>query len=76
MTVIENIKVAYHYRRKYSVISALLADRQFSKHELETHETAYNLLSMFNLQDHAEKKAGSLPYGQQRRLEIIRAIAT
>lgn len=76
MTVIENIKVAYHYRRKYGVISALLADRQFSKHEAEIHETAYHLLSMFNLQDHAEKKAGSLPYGQQRRLEIIRAIAT
>jgi len=76
MTVIENIKVAYHYKRKYGVMSALLADKQFCKHETEIHETAYNLLSMFNLQDHAEKKAGSLPYGQQRRLEIVRAIAT
>ena len=76
MTVVENIKVAYHYKRKYGVLSASLANRQFREHEAEIHETAYNLLNMFNLQDHAEKKAGSLPYGQQRRLEIVRAIAT
>jgi len=76
MTVVENIKVAYHYKRKYGVLSASLANRQFREHEAEIHETAYNLLNMFNLQGHAEKKAGSLPYGQQRRLEIVRAIAT
>jgi branched-chain amino acid transport system ATP-binding protein len=76
MSVIENIKVAYHYKRKYGIISAFLANKQFRNHESEINEMAYNLLGMFRLQELSEKKAGSLPYGQQRRLEIVRAIAT
>lgn len=76
MTVIENIKVAYHYKRKYGIFSALTADKKFRKYESEIDDMAYSLLDMFNLHKFAENKAGSLPYGQQRRLEIIRALAT
>ncbi|HGJ66435.1 TPA: ABC transporter ATP-binding protein, partial [bacterium] len=76
MTVLENIKVAYHYRKKYGIFSSFFCTKQFCRHEKEINDVAYNLLGMFNLQDDAEKKAGSLPYGQQRRLEIVRALAT
>ena len=76
MTVIENIKVAYHYHKKYSIFSAFLANRDFWKQEAEMEEAAYELLRIFELHEHAEKKAGSLPYGQQRKLEIARALAT
>ena len=76
MTVIENIKVAYHYYRKYGVFSALVARKNFWKHEAEMEAAACELLEIFGLHEHAEKKAGSLPYGQQRRLEIARALAT
>jgi branched-chain amino acid transport system ATP-binding protein len=76
MTVIENIKVAYHYHKKYSVLSAFISNADFWKHEEEMDESAYELLKVFDLQDQAGKKAGSLPYGQQRKLEIARALAT
>ena len=76
MTVVENIKVAYHYHRKYGILSAFLANRKFWEHEAEMEDLAYDLLRIFDLDNHAEKKAGSLPYGQQRKLEIARALAT
>lgn len=76
MTVIENIKVAYHYSKKYSVFSALLASGTSWKRESEMEMAACELLDVFDLSEHADKKAGSLPYGQQRRLEIARALAT
>ena len=76
MTVMENIKVAYHHYREYGVFSALAASRKFWKHEAEMEAAACELLEIFGLHEHAEKKAGSLPYGQQRRLEIARALAT
>ena len=76
MTVIENIKVAYHYHKKYGVLSAFLANKSLWKCETEMDEKAHELLRIFELNEHAEKKAGSLPYGQQRKLEIARALAT
>lgn len=76
MTVIENIKVAYHYSKKCSVFSALLAGETSWKRESEMETAACELLDVFGLSEHADKKAGSLPYGQQRRLEIARALAT
>jgi len=76
MTVIENIKVAYHYHRKYGVFSAFFTSKSFREHEAEMEESARELLGIFELQECAEKKAGSLPYGQQRKVEIARALAT
>lgn len=76
MTVIENIKVAYHYQKKYNLFSAFFANDNYWKHETDMEETAYDLLKIFGLHQQACNKAGSLPYGQQRKLEIARAIAT
>ncbi|HIE28743.1 TPA: ABC transporter ATP-binding protein [Candidatus Poribacteria bacterium] len=76
MTVIENIKVAYHPRRKYSLFSALLADRNFWEREKELDDTAYQLLRIFDLHDRADEISSALPYGEQRKLEIARALAT
>ena len=76
MTVLENIKVAHHFRRQYDVFSALFANRHFRKHEEEIEEHCFELLSIFGLQSRAYEQADSLPYGDQRRLEIARALAT
>jgi len=76
LTVIENIKVAYHPRRKYSLFSALLANKNFWEHEKEMDELAYQLLKIFGLHDRADEISGALPYGEQRKLEIARALAT
>jgi branched-chain amino acid transport system ATP-binding protein len=75
MTVIENIKVANHYHKKYGIFAAFLASKSSWEHEAEMEEAAYKLLKTFELHEYAEKKAGSLPYGQQRKLEIARALA-
>ena len=56
--------------------SALLRLPGYWKEEKRAHERALELLSIFDMQDMAAKKAGSLPYGAQRRLEIVRALAT
>jgi branched-chain amino acid transport system ATP-binding protein len=76
MTVIENIKVAYHSRRKYKLFSALFANRNFWEHENEMDEMAYQLLKIFGLHDRADEISDALPYGEQRKLEIARALAT
>jgi len=76
MNVIENIKVAYHYQKKYSLLSAFLADHRYWKHETDMEGSAYELLKIFGLHEQSYNKAGSLPYGQQRKLEIARALAT
>ena len=76
MTVAENIKVAYHYQREYGIFSSFLADMSFRDHEWQMNEDAMELLSIFGLDTRADVRAGSLPYGQQRQLEIARALAT
>ena len=76
MTVIENIKVAYHSRRKYSLFSAFLANKRFWEHEKEIDGMAYQLLKVFDLHSRVDEISGALPYGEQRKLEIARALAT
>ena len=56
--------------------SAILRLPGYWKREKTAHERALELLSIFDMQDLADHKAGSLPYGAQRRLEIVRALAT
>jgi len=76
MTVIENIKVAYHYRKKYSLFSAFLSSKKFWVHEKEIDDMARHLLKSFDLHKRADEVSGTLPYGEQRKLEIARALAT
>ena len=76
LTVEDNVKLGLHNATRYSLGSALLRLPGYWKEEKRAHERALELLSIFDMQDMADKKAGSLPYGAQRRLEIVRALAT
>ena len=60
----------------YTLLESILRLPRYWKQEKRAHERAMELLSIFNMQDMAGYEAGSLPYGAQRRLEIVRALAT
>jgi branched-chain amino acid transport system ATP-binding protein len=76
LTVEDNVKVGLHEHTKYSALSGILRLPSYWRKEREAHERALELLSIFDMQDMAGYQAGSLPYGAQRRLEIVRALAT
>ena len=76
LTVEDNVKVGLHEHMKYSALSGILRLPSYWKQEKQAHEKALELLSIFDMQDMAGYQAGSLPYGAQRRLEIVRALAT
>ena len=76
LTVEDNVKIGLHNEMTYSTASGILRFPSFWKKEKIAHERAMELLSIFDMQDIADWKAGSLPYGAQRRLEIVRALAT
>ena len=76
LTVEENVKVAMNNQMHYNMVSSLFRLPSYWREEKEAHEKALELLSIFNLENEANVKAGSLPYGAQRRLEIVRALAT
>ena len=76
MTVEDNVRIGLHNQIKYGMLSGVLRLPSYWKAEKKQHEKALELLSIFNMQDMAGVKAGSLPYGAQRRLEIVRALAT
>ena len=70
------MKVGLHEHTRYSALTGVLRLPAYWKREREAHEKALELLSIFDMQDMAHYQAGSLPYGAQRRLEIVRALAT
>ena len=70
------MKIGLHNQERYSAIEGVLRLPSYWKRERSAHERALELLSIFDMQDLANHKAGSLPYGAQRRLEIVRALAT
>lgn len=76
LTVEENIKVALHHTTQYGLIDSMLHTPKYRKEEKRIHKEAMEFLKLFNMEDLANAKAGSLPYGAQRRLEIMRALAT
>jgi branched-chain amino acid transport system ATP-binding protein len=76
LTVAENVKIGLHNEIRYSLSAGLLRLPGYWKHERIANERALELLSIFDMQDLADAKAGSLPYGAQRRLEIVRALGT
>ncbi len=76
LSVEDNVKIGLHNSASYSFASAVLRLPAYWKTEKRAHERALELLSIFDMQDMADVKAGSLPYGAQRRLEIVRALAT
>ncbi len=76
LTVEDNVKVGMNNAMGYNMWSGIFRLPGFWKEEKVAHERAMELLSIFDMQDLADAKAGSLPYGAQRRLEIVRALAT
>jgi branched-chain amino acid transport system ATP-binding protein len=76
LTVEDNVKIGLHNQMSYSMFSGIFRLPSYWKQERVAHERALELLSIFDMQDMADAKAGSLPYGAQRRLEIVRALAT
>ena len=76
MTVIENVKVACTKAMHYSLLDATFRTPKFWKAEKEVTDRAMELLEICGLADKADILSSSLPYGQQRKLEIARALAT
>ncbi|MGO5050336.1 ABC transporter ATP-binding protein [Dysosmobacter sp. Sow4_B12] len=76
MTVIENVKTAFTKDIHYNMLDATFRTPKFWKAEKEMTEKAMDLLAICHLEDKADVIAANLPYGQQRKLEIARALAT
>jgi branched-chain amino acid transport system ATP-binding protein len=75
LTVLDNVKIPYHMHAKHGVISSVLRLPAFFKGEQEITEKALECLEVFGLSDKKDELSRNLPYGQQRRLEIARALA-
>ena len=76
LTVEDNVKVGLHNQMRYGSLAGVLRLPGYWREERIARERALELLSIFDMQDLAAHQAGSLPYGAQRRLEIVRALAT
>ena len=76
MSVEDNVRIGLHNQIKYDMFSGILRLPRYWKQEKRQHERAMELLDIFGMQDLADEVSGSLPYGAQRRLEIVRALAT
>ena len=76
MSVLDNVKVGMHNQIKCSFVSSLFHLPSYFAAEKKANARAMELLDFMGLADLADQKAGSLPYGVQRRLEIVRALAT
>jgi len=76
MTALDNVKVGMHNNIKCSFVESLLHLPSYRRSEEQANQKAMELLDFMGLAEFADVKAGSLPYGVQRRLEIVRALAT
>ena len=76
MTVLDNVKAAMHDGMHYNLLESVLKTRRFWLEEENADSRALELLAVFDLDKKADMRAGNLPYGQQRKLEIARALAT
>ena len=76
LSVKENVVIACNMHARYGLADALLRTPRFCRQRAEIEERAMHLLQTAGLEGNAEDKAGSLPYGHQRKLEIARAMAT
>ena len=76
LSVEDNVKLGMHNSIKYSMAEGILRLPSYWKRERYAHDSALELLDIFGMADLADARAGSLPYGAQRRLEIVRALAT
>ena len=75
LSVLDNVKIAYHFHVKYGVAESVLRVGRYYPEEDEIEAKALECLKMFKLDDRRDEIARNLPYGEQRRLEIARALA-
>jgi len=76
LTVFDNVRVAFHLHLAHDAVHSLTRGPKFQREEVELRERTRELLSIFSLERVQDEPSKSLPYGDQRRLEIIRALAT
>ncbi|MDD3268250.1 MAG: ABC transporter ATP-binding protein [Syntrophomonadaceae bacterium] len=76
ISVLDNVRIALHQNVPYSLLSAVARTPVFFKGEAKIEAQARKILKIFNLDDKRREIASNLPYGEQRRLEIARALAT
>jgi len=76
LTVEDNVKIGMNSQMHYGMWSGIFRLPGYWREEKAAHERAMELLSLFDMESLASARAGSLPYGAQRRLEIVRALAT
>lgn len=76
LSVADNVRVAFHLHLEQGPIGSLVRNEVFREEEIQLRESTLDLLRIFNLERVKDEPAKSLPYGDQRRLEIIRALAT
>ena len=76
LSVIDNVIIAYNMHVSYNMFDAIVRDKKYIQEEEMITQKALDLLKIFHLEDKAYEVAKNLPYGEQRRLEIARALAT
>jgi len=75
LTVLDNVKVSFNYRIQYSLFDSIFRTPKFKKAEAEITKNSIELLKVFSLDTKKDELANNLPYGEQRKLEIVRALA-
>ena len=75
LSVLDNVKIAYHSHVKYGVLESVFRLGRYFKEEDKIEQKAIEFLKIFKLDDKKDEIAKNLPYGEQRRLEIARALA-
>ena len=75
LSVIDNVKISFNFRVKYNLFDSILRTPKFKREEAEIKNKSLELLKAFNLDGKMDELAKNLSYGEQRRLEIVRALA-
>ena len=76
LSVLENVRIGMHSELGANLFQSFFRTKKYYHTEVEITEKALDLLKIFNMEDKAEEKASNLPYGDQRKLEIVRALGT
>jgi branched-chain amino acid transport system ATP-binding protein len=76
LSVLDNVKIAFQKEMSYGTLAGILRLPSYWKEEAEVDQKGRELLALFDMEDLADVTAKNLPYGQQRKLEIARALAT
>jgi len=75
LSVLDNVKISFNYRLKSSLFDSIVRTPKFNREEKEIRDKSIELLKIFSLENKKDELASNLPYGEQRKLEIVRALA-